>query len=102
VVTVSPYGGKVPRYEYECRSCHHRFELKQGFDADPVETCPLCKGTSQRRFHAPAIIYKGTGFYTTDYARTSYSPPSSETNDDNSQADDKPQAVETESSATED
>ena len=85
----------MPTYEYECRSCHHRFELRQGFDADPVETCPLCKGSSQRRFHAPAIIYKGSGFYTTDYARTNYSPPSSETQED------KPQAVETESSAKE-
>ena len=65
----------MPIYEYECRSCHHRFELKQGFDAEPVETCPLCKNPSRRMFHSPAIIYKGTGFYTTDYARKNYSPP---------------------------
>ncbi|MBI2855295.1 MAG: zinc ribbon domain-containing protein [Chloroflexi bacterium] len=65
----------MPIYEYECGSCNHRFELKQGFDAEPVEICPRCQGTSRRMFHSPAIIYKGSGFYTTDYARKSYSPP---------------------------
>ncbi|MBF8266624.1 MAG: putative regulatory protein, FmdB family [Dehalococcoidia bacterium] len=68
----------MPTYEYECGSCHHRFELRQGFDAEPVESCPLCQGMSRRRFHAPVIIYKGSGFYTTDYARKNYSPPSGE------------------------
>ena len=59
----------MPIYEYECVSCNHRFELKQGFDAEPTESCPLCQGLSRRRFHAPTVIYKGSGFYTTDYAR---------------------------------
>ena len=59
----------MPIYEYECVSCNHRFELKQGFDAEPTESCPLCQGLSRRKFHAPTIIYKGSGFYTTDYAR---------------------------------
>lgn len=59
----------MPIYEYECLSCSHRFELKQGFDAVPTESCPLCQGLSRRRFYAPAVIYKGSGFYTTDYAR---------------------------------
>ena len=59
----------MPIYDYECVSCNHRFELKQGFDAEPRESCPLCQGLSRRRFHAPTVIYKGSGFYTTDYAR---------------------------------
>jgi putative FmdB family regulatory protein len=59
----------VPIYEYQCVSCNHRFELKQGFDAEPTESCPLCQAVSRRRFHSPAIIYRGSGFYTTDYAR---------------------------------
>ena len=59
----------MPIYEYECVSCKHRFELKQGFDADPTETCPVCQSSSRRRFHSPTVIYKGSGFYTTDYAR---------------------------------
>ena len=65
----------MPTYEYECRSCQHRFELRQGFDAEPVESCPLCQGSSRRMFHSPTIIYKGSGFYTTDYAKKSYSSP---------------------------
>ena len=59
----------MPIYEYQCVSCKHRFELKQGFDAEPTESCPLCQATSRRMFHAPTVIYKGSGFYTTDYAR---------------------------------
>ena len=60
----------MPRYDYECDSCSHRFELKQSFDSDPVAVCPRCEGSSRRKFHAVPIIYKGSGFYTTDYARS--------------------------------
>ena len=59
----------MPIYEYQCVSCDHRFELKQGFDAEPTSPCPICPSTSRRVFHIPAVIYKGSGFYTTDYAR---------------------------------
>jgi putative FmdB family regulatory protein len=59
----------LPIYEYECVSCNHLFELKQGFDAETTQPCPLCQSVSRRKFHAPTVIYKGTGFYTTDYAR---------------------------------
>lgn len=59
----------MPIYEYECPSCNRRFELKQGFDAEPTESCPACGGLARRKFHAPTVIYKGSGFYTTDYAR---------------------------------
>ena len=65
----------MPQYEYECASCRHRFELRQGFNAEPVETCPKCQGRAQRRFHSVAVIYKGSGFYTTDYARKQVSQP---------------------------
>ena len=70
----------MPIYEYQCESCKHKFELKQGFDADPIEKCPLCKATSKRVFHSPAVIYKGSGFYTTDYGRKNY-PPTTENNE---------------------
>ena len=59
----------MPIYEYQCVSCNHRFELKQGFDAESTEPCPVCQSLSRRVFHIPAVIYKGSGFYTTDYAR---------------------------------
>ncbi|MQF69625.1 hypothetical protein FIM12_04770 [SAR202 cluster bacterium AD-804-J14_MRT_500m] len=60
----------MPLYDYECTSCHHVFELKQSFRDDPVGICPECKSSARRKFHAVPIIYKGSGFYTTDYARS--------------------------------
>ena len=66
----------MPLYDYECVSCGHVFELRQSFDTDPQGVCPLCSGVTRRKFHAVPIIYKGSGFYTTDYKHTSYSPNS--------------------------
>ena len=63
----------MPRYDYECLSCSHVFELRQSFSDDPVGTCPQCEGRSRRKFHAVPVIYKGSGFYTTDYARSNLS-----------------------------
>lgn len=60
----------MPTYDYRCSSCGHTFELRQAFDADPVTVCPKCHQEVRRLFHAPAIIYKGSGFYTTDYKRS--------------------------------
>ncbi len=56
----------MPVYEYECSSCHFHFERKQRFDAEPVAICPECQGKAQRIFHSTPIIFKGSGFYTTD------------------------------------
>ena len=61
----------MPRYDYECLSCSHVFELKQSFSDEPVADCPECGSRSRRKFHAVPVIYKGSGFYTTDYARSS-------------------------------
>ena len=61
----------MPRYDYECQSCQTIFEIKQGFNDEPVANCPSCHSAARRKFRAVPIIYKGTGFYTTDYARSS-------------------------------
>ena len=63
----------MPLYDYECLNCGHVFELRQSFNADPEGVCPQCAGMSRRKFHAVPIIYKGSGFYTTDYKKTGYS-----------------------------
>jgi putative FmdB family regulatory protein len=62
----------MPTYEYECRSCKHRFEEFQNINDDPMETCPKC-GKPVRRLigGGMGIIFKGSGFYTTDYKRSS-------------------------------
>ena len=68
----------MPLYDYECLSCGHVFELRQSFHADPLDVCPRCEGTSKRKFHPVPIIYKGSGFYTTDYKQTNRSGISSD------------------------
>ena len=68
----------MPRYDYECGECGHVFELRQSFSAEPVGVCPRCEGASRRKFHAVPIIFKGSGFYVTDYKRSGYSPPAKE------------------------
>ena len=59
----------MPRYDYQCTSCDHRFELVQSFSEAGSGSCPLCSGEGRRVFHAVPVIYKGSGFYTTDYGR---------------------------------
>ena len=59
----------MPRYEYRCEAESHRFELKQGFDSEPVAECPECGSTSRRVFHVPAVVFKGSGFYVNDYGK---------------------------------
>jgi len=58
----------VPIYEYECASCHERFELIQKFSDKPIKKCPQCGGTVHKVLSAPALLFKGTGWYVTDYA----------------------------------
>jgi putative FmdB family regulatory protein len=56
----------MPTYEYECDSCHHRFEKVQSFSADPVKECPVCEGPVRRVFFPVGIIFKGSGWYVND------------------------------------
>jgi putative FmdB family regulatory protein len=70
----------VPLYEYECNRCHHRFEKLQRFSDPPASECPACGGEVAQILSAPAIQFKGSGWYVTDYAKRSSSPPSSSGN----------------------
>jgi putative FmdB family regulatory protein len=59
----------MPLYEYECGACGHRFEKIQKF-SDPLEdTCPTCGGPVHKLMSSPAIQFKGSGFYITDYPK---------------------------------
>ncbi len=59
----------MPLYEYECDACGHRFEKIQKF-SDPLEdTCPTCAGRVHKLMSSPAIQFKGSGFYITDYPK---------------------------------
>ena len=61
----------MPIYSYYCDSCDKEFDLRQGFDAVTEADCASCGNPARRKFVAPTVIYKGSGFYTTDYARKS-------------------------------
>ena len=60
----------MPLYEYQCEACGQRFEVIQKFSDPPAETCRICgKGPVQRLISSPAIQFKGTGWYITDYSQ---------------------------------
>lgn len=80
----------MPIYDYECDECGHRFELKQSFNAEPECVCPHCEGKARRKFHSVAVIYKGSGFYTTDYKKNGYSPAGEEKSTPSVKSDDRP------------
>lgn len=68
----------MPRYDYQCVQCWHEFELVQRVQEAGSGTCPKCSGNGRRVFHAVPVIYKGSGFYTTDYGRPKSPPPEKE------------------------
>jgi putative FmdB family regulatory protein len=59
----------MPLYEYQCDACSHRFERIQKFSDPPIDTCPSCGGTVRKLLSSPAIQFKGSGWYITDYAK---------------------------------
>ena len=59
----------MPLYEYLCDACGHLFEIIQKFSDPPVEKCPKCGGAVTKQISSPAIQFKGTGWYVTDYAK---------------------------------
>jgi putative FmdB family regulatory protein len=62
----------MPLYEYQCAACGQRFEVIQKFSDPPAEVCTKCgKGPVERLISSPAIQFKGTGWYITDYAKKS-------------------------------
>lgn len=61
----------MPTYEYACKHCGHRFELLQKISAPPLEKCPKCSKKLDRLIGSGSgIIFKGSGFYATDYPKT--------------------------------
>lgn len=64
----------MPTYDYKCASCNHRFEAFQSITEPPVTVCPHCGGNRVVRLISPGagLIFKGSGFYITDYRKDSY------------------------------
>ena len=57
----------MPTYGYRCGSCGHEFEIQQRITAQPLVTCPKCGGKLSKMLYPAGIIFKGSGYYTTDY-----------------------------------
>ena len=57
----------MPTYGYRCGSCGHEFEIRQGITDEPLSTCPKCGGKLAKMLYPAGIIFKGSGYYTTDY-----------------------------------
>ncbi|HEX7892776.1 MAG TPA: FmdB family zinc ribbon protein [Terriglobales bacterium] len=83
----------MPLYEYECKKCGHRFERIQRFSDPLVKKCPECGGKVEQVLSAPAVQFKGSGWYVTDYAKKSSAGSSSksesESKSDSSKKDSK-------------
>lgn len=59
----------MPLREYQCKKCKHRFEKIEKFSDKPLKKCPECGGPLEEVLSAPAVQFKGSGWYVTDYAR---------------------------------
>ncbi len=58
----------MPLYEYECQTCHHQFEVQQKFSDPLIDKCIRCGNEVRKLISAPGIMFKGTGWYVTDYS----------------------------------
>jgi len=89
----------MPIYEYQCKKCNHRFERIQKFSDPHVKKCPDCGGSVEQVLSAPAVQFKGSGWYVTDYAKKASSATSSSNGESGGKKDDKKE-TKTESSSS--
>ena len=82
----------MPTYEYECDACHHRFDEFQSFKDETLTKCPACGQETLRRLFGTgaAILFKGSGFYETDYRSESYKKAAKADKDSSGGSADKP------------
>ena len=67
----------MPTYGYRCTSCGHQFEVFQRMSDDPVQVCPDCQGKVSRVLYPTGVVFKGSGYYSTDYKDSGKSSASS-------------------------
>ncbi len=80
----------MPIYEYECKQCGYRFERMKRFSDPPEKVCPECGAEVMQLLSAPAVQFKGSGWYVTDYAKKS-SKPAESGKSDGKKPDGKPE-----------
>jgi putative FmdB family regulatory protein len=74
----------MPLYEYQCTKCKHRFEKIQKFSDPEIKKCPECGAKVEKLLSAPAVQFKGSGWYVTDYANKGGSSSKSESSESSS------------------
>ncbi len=79
----------MPVYEYACTACGERTEAKQGFDDPPLVDCPHCGGTLRKLFSPVGIVFKGSGFYSTDAKKASKASSSGDKSGDAAKSETK-------------
>lgn len=89
----------MPTYEYRCRSCGHTFDVVQAMSDETLTVCPVCGGELRKVFAAPAISFKGSGFYATDHGKKSKTNADGSGESSGEKTGEKP-AASTESSGT--
>ena len=89
----------MPIYEYVCQSCQHRFEVKQSVADPPLSCCERCGKAVTKVISAPAIMFKGTGWYVTDYS-DKLKPSAEPKTDEKSSQEKKEEKASPESPAT--
>jgi putative FmdB family regulatory protein len=82
----------MPLYEYECKKCGHRFEKIQKFSDKMIKKCPECGGQVEQMISAPAVQFKGSGWYVTDYAKKGSSAAAGGDSGSKDKKDDKPKS----------
>lgn len=81
----------VPIYEYECERCEHRFEVMQKFSDRPLRKCEKCGGPVHKVLSAPGLLFKGSGWYVTDYANSDRKKAMKAEKDGGASGDKKPE-----------
>jgi putative FmdB family regulatory protein len=94
----------LPLYEYQCKKCHSLTERIQKFSDEPLTVCPHCGGEMEQLLSAPAVQFKGSGWYVTDYVKRAGSSGSSSGNGStaSSTSESKTEAPKTETSSPKD
>jgi putative FmdB family regulatory protein len=91
----------MPLYEYQCTKCGHRFEKIQKFSDKKIKKCPECGGPVEQVISAPAVQFKGSGWYVTDYAKKSHAPAASDSGSKESKESKKEEKPKTETTSKE-
>ena len=80
----------MPTYVYRCQKCGTTLERRQGFEDPPLTECEECSGELRRVLQPVSVIFKGSGFYTTDYRTKSFTEGEAKANATSTNGDDKP------------